>query len=135
MPKTNHALKDRPILDGFQEATAGVDTTRQERLRMWMRREGITLKMVSEWWDCHFSLPGKILVAELEPLNDERRADLLSRGFPPETLPAPWTKEQRQETNKQLVVYREATRKKKRIDRIKEARAKRVSTTTQRLVL
>jgi hypothetical protein len=133
-PKPNKDLKHRPLLDGFQEMSGGVDVTRQARLKRWMQAQGLTFKHIAEWWDCHFSLPGKILVAEVEPLNDERRADLIARGFPANLLPEPWSKEKRKETNKQLVVYREATRRQKRIERIKAARKNR-QPTEQRLVL
>jgi len=133
-PKPNKELKDRPLLDGFQEMSGGVDVTRQARLKRWMQAQGLTFKQIAAWWDCHFSLPGKILIAEVEPLNAERRADLIARGFPEDMLPEPWSKEKRKESNQQLVVYREAVRRNRRIERMKEARKGR-EVTQQRLVL
>ncbi len=134
MPKPNKDLRHRPLLDGFQELSGGVDMTRQAGLKRWMQAQGLTFKHIAEWWDCHFSLPGKILIAEVEPLNDERRADLITRGIPADLLPEPWSKEKRKESNQQLVVYREAVRRNRRIERIKEARKGR-EVTQQRLVL
>lgn len=133
MPKPNGQLKDRPLLPGSLELS-GVDMTRQATLKRWMQSKGLTFRQIAEWWDCHHTLPGKILIAEVEPLNDERRADLIARGFHPAHLPRAWTKKERLESNKQLVAYREATRTRRRIDRIKEERANR-EPTQQRLVL
>ena len=133
-PKPNKDLKNRPLLDGFQELSGGVDMTRQTRLKRWMQAEGLTFTKIAEWWDCHISLPGKILIAEVEPLNDERRTNLIARGVPEDLLPEPWSKEKRKESNQQLVVYREAVRRNRRIERIKEARKGR-EMTQQRLVL
>lgn len=133
-PKPNKDLIHRPLLDGFQELSGGVDMTRQARLKRWMQAEGLTFTIIAGWWDCHVSLPGKILIAEVEPLSDTRRADLIARGIPEDLLPEPWSKEKRKESNQQLVVYREAVRRNRRIERIKEARKGR-EITQQRLVL
>jgi len=60
---------------------------RVQRLRLWLRSEGLTLTGLAARMGVHKSAPGKWLVRCSEPLPEERRAELLAIGLPEDCLP------------------------------------------------
>ncbi|WP_428558616.1 MAG: hypothetical protein ACP59X_12200 [Solidesulfovibrio sp. DCME] len=60
---------------------------REQRLRLWLRSEGLTLTRLAERMGVHKSAPGKWLVSGREPLPANRRMELVAMGMPKECLP------------------------------------------------
>lgn len=60
---------------------------RKQRLRLWLRGQGLTLAGLAARMEVHKSAPGKWLVSCREPLPEARRRELLAIGVPEEVLP------------------------------------------------
>uniref|UniRef100_I2Q1C6 Uncharacterized protein n=1 Tax=Desulfovibrio sp. U5L TaxID=596152 RepID=I2Q1C6_9BACT len=60
---------------------------RVQRLRLWLRGEGLTLAGLAARMGVHKSAPGKWLVSCSEPLPTRRRKELLGMGMPEKYLP------------------------------------------------
>lgn len=60
---------------------------REQRLRLWLRGQGMTLASLARRMDVHKSAPGKWLVRCSEDLPQVRRMQLLALGMPEECLP------------------------------------------------
>jgi hypothetical protein len=57
---------------------------REQRLKLWLRSEGLTLTELARKLGVHKSAPGKWLVSCTEPLPEKRRKELLAMGVPKE---------------------------------------------------
>ena len=60
---------------------------REQRLRLWLRGQGLTLSSLAERMGVHKSALGKWLVSCSEPLPVARRAELVAIGMPGDVLP------------------------------------------------
>ena len=60
---------------------------REQRLRLWLRSQGLTLTGLAAKMGVHKSAPGKWLIRCSEPLPQVRRAELLAIGMPGECFP------------------------------------------------
>lgn len=59
---------------------------RVQRLRLWLRGEGLTLTALAARLGVHKSAPGKWLVSCSEPLPEKRREELLIMGIPSDLM-------------------------------------------------
>jgi hypothetical protein len=59
---------------------------REQRLRLWLRGQGMTLASLASRMGVHKSAPGKWLVSCSEPLPEKRRAALVAMGMPNDLL-------------------------------------------------
>lgn len=59
---------------------------REQRLKLWLRGEGLTLAALATKMGVHKSAPGKWLVSCSEPLPEKRRAELVAMGMPNDLL-------------------------------------------------
>ena len=59
----------------------------EQRLKLWLRSEGLTLTDLARKLGVHKSAPGKWLVSCTEPLPEKRRVYLASIGMPIELFP------------------------------------------------
>jgi transposase-like protein len=55
---------------------------REQRLKLWLRGEGLTLAALAQKMGVHKSAPGKWLIQCCEPLPKERRQELQAMGMP-----------------------------------------------------
>jgi len=60
---------------------------REQRLRLWLRSEGLTLTDLARKLGVHKSAPGKWLIQCCESLPQEQRLALQAMGMPDECLP------------------------------------------------
>ncbi len=60
---------------------------REQRLKLWLRGQGLTLASLAGRMGVHKSAPGKWLVSCREPLPEARRAELLALRMPENLLP------------------------------------------------
>lgn len=60
---------------------------RVQRLRLWLRGEGLTLAGLAARMGVHKSAPGKWLVSCSEPLPEKRREELYAMQMPDDILP------------------------------------------------
>lgn len=60
---------------------------RVQRLRLWLRSQGLTLSDLATRLGVHKSAPGKWLLSCREPLPEARRRELVAMGMPEEVLP------------------------------------------------
>jgi|GEM_PF-2275993 len=60
---------------------------REQRLKLWLRGEGLTLAGLAKKMGVHKSAPGKWLVSCSEPLPEKRREELLQIGMLEDMLP------------------------------------------------
>lgn len=60
---------------------------REQRLKLWLRGEGLTLTDLARKLGVHKSAPGKWLVSCTEPLPEKRRNELLVIGLTISLLP------------------------------------------------
>lgn len=61
--------------------------SREQRLKLWLRGEGLTLAALAKKMGVHKSAPGKWLVSCSEPLPDVRRSYLININMPINILP------------------------------------------------
>lgn len=55
---------------------------REQRLKLWLRGEGLTLAALAKKMGVHKSAPGKWLVSCSEPLPEKRHEELQAMGIP-----------------------------------------------------
>jgi len=60
---------------------------REQRLKLWLRGEGLTLAALAQKMGVHKSAPGKWLVSCTEPLPERRQREMLAMGVPIEYFP------------------------------------------------
>ena len=60
---------------------------REQRLRLWLRGQGLTLVSLAAILGVHKTAPGKWLVSCREPLPAARREQLLGLGMPGDVIP------------------------------------------------
>lgn len=60
---------------------------REQRLRLWLRGQGLTLSSLAKRMGVHKSAPGKWLVSCSEPLPEKRRSELYAMQIPEDILP------------------------------------------------
>lgn len=61
--------------------------SREQRLKLWLRGEGLTLTGLASRMGVHKSALGKWLVSCSEPLPEKREAELLILGLPKGCIP------------------------------------------------
>ncbi len=60
---------------------------REQRLRLWLREQELTLAGLAKRMEVHKSAPGKWLISYRAPLPEARRVKLLTMGMPSNMLP------------------------------------------------